>query len=206
MADKIITEQSGFSYKPRPSDDIPTGICECGCGKATRIAARTERSKRRFKGFPMPFVRCHSPQRGAKNHHWKGGRYAKDGYVMLYAPDHPNCNSRGYISEHRVIWERFHGRLLLPTEEVHYKNEVRNDNRPENLEALSVEAHRQEHHRRRGKTRNRQAMLATLKRHPGLNRRAGKAGTAIRWKGHIKNDPNCLHCLAPPKSGNAHHG
>ena len=59
------------------------------------------------------------------------------GYTLLYLPDHPDCSVSGLIMEHRVIMEKMIGRRLVLNENVHHKNGVRNDNRPENLELWS---------------------------------------------------------------------
>lgn len=59
----------------------------------------------------------------------------KDGYVFIRMPDHPRASSyTGRVREHIVVMEKILGRHLTAGEEVHHKNGVRNDNRPENLE------------------------------------------------------------------------
>lgn len=45
-------------YVPTP-DEIPSGLCECGCGEATETAPRTFHHLRWFAGHPMPFRRGH---------------------------------------------------------------------------------------------------------------------------------------------------
>ena len=54
------------------------------------------------------------------------------GYIRLckYLED----GSVDRVFEHRVVMEAKIGRSLLPEENVHHINGVRNDNRPENLE------------------------------------------------------------------------
>lgn len=40
-------------------DDHLGGYCRCGCGKPTRIATATKRSREHVKGLPMPFLTGH---------------------------------------------------------------------------------------------------------------------------------------------------
>jgi HNH endonuclease len=72
---------------------------------------------------------------GSSNGRWRGGRTRhKAGYLMLWAPSHPRSGKGQYVFEHILVMERILGRYLLPTESVHHRNGVRDDNRPENLE------------------------------------------------------------------------
>lgn len=61
-------------------------------------------------------------------------RYEYNGYVFLRNTGHPDAYKNGSIMEHTVVMSTMLGRSLLPGENVHHKNGVRNDNRPENLE------------------------------------------------------------------------
>lgn len=61
---------------------------------------------------------------------------------MVRNPSHPRARQNGYVLEHILVAEAMMGRPLLPGEEVHHINEIRDDNRPENLK---VYASHQEH-------------------------------------------------------------
>lgn len=61
-------------------------------------------------------------------------RVTNQGYILLWAPDHPNANVNGNIFEHRLLMSRHLGRPLLASESVHHRNGDRQDNRLENLE------------------------------------------------------------------------
>lgn len=57
-----------------------------------------------------------------------------DGYIVVRQPDHPAAHKSGWVFQHRLVMEGMIGRQMLPNENVHHINGIRDDNRPENLE------------------------------------------------------------------------
>ena len=80
-------------------------------------------------------------KKGEKNPSWKGGKIiASTGYVIVYSPDHPSADSKGYVREHRLVMEAHLGRTLSPIEVVHHINGIKTDNRIENLMLFSSDS------------------------------------------------------------------
>lgn len=73
-----------------------------------------------------------------KNHPFYKGRQRHQGsYIFLYRPDHPFCNKQGCIKRARFVMEKKLGRYLKSEEVVHHINEIRDNDRPENLQLFT---------------------------------------------------------------------
>jgi len=49
------------------------------------------------------------------------------------------------VYEHRYNWEQANNACLLPWSEVHHKNKIKTDNRPDNLKAMTIRSHTLHH-------------------------------------------------------------
>lgn len=77
---------------------------------------------------------------------WKGGKpKTSTGYILQYSPKHKFASVEGYVPKHRLIWEIYHKACLLKWSNVHHINHVRDDNRIENLEAMTSWKHTYDH-------------------------------------------------------------
>lgn len=95
------------------------------------------------KGKPFPGIRYVSY--GENHYKWNNGIYNNhSGYKMISTKDHPSGNK--YIMEHRLVMEKHLGRYLDKKEVVHHINEIKTDNRIENLKLCTNESeHRKLH-------------------------------------------------------------
>jgi hypothetical protein len=115
-------------------------ICEI-CGK------NVYRSVGRYKVSKVCSMKCHgvrmkklgwSSMKGSNHWNWKGGkRVRKDGYVMIFAPEHPRAINGEYL-EHRIVMEKYLGRrlegkCLKDREVVHHIDGNRQNNSINNL-------------------------------------------------------------------------
>lgn len=57
----------------------------------------------------------------------------ENGYILVWAPEHPKSFHGGWYYEHRLAAEKHIGRILEPWETVHHISGVKTDNTWENL-------------------------------------------------------------------------
>lgn len=144
-------------------------------------------------------------KKGNKNF-WKGGKhYTSAGYIYVFSPKHPNANQKGYVLEHRLVMEKHLGRYLeknnkiCGTEQVHHRNDIKDDNRVENLELINVKDHRRKHMKGMnnpncGGTFKGTRVVLKGKNNPSYGiRRFGKDNPNYRHGGSISN-LKCIDC------------
>jgi len=100
-----------------------------------------------------------SPQtefkKGEKPINFIGRTIDRDGYVLIYSPNHPFRNSGNNVREHRLVMEAHIGRYLTKEEVVHHRgikypiNSIENkqDNRIENLQLFENNIKHMNYHR-----------------------------------------------------------
>ena len=87
---------------------------------------------------------------------WK--KISHYGYILVHKKEHPFCTKDGFVFEHRLVVEencdKFESKYFIEIDgkkylrkeyEVHHKNEIKTDNRPENLMILTHSEHKKLH-------------------------------------------------------------
>lgn len=87
-------------------------------------------------------IRTRLNQIGIDTDNYHKGYIIKDsGYMLIYDPNHPNCDKKGYVPVHRLVVEKHLGRILSKNEVVHHINKDKTNNNFENLQVLTSSEH-----------------------------------------------------------------
>lgn len=76
---------------------------------------------------------------------WDDGFLRKDGHFSVYRPDHPSATASGWIFRYHVVWWLKTGEVITRGTVLHHKNEIKTDDRFENLEKMSHAYHTRLH-------------------------------------------------------------
>jgi hypothetical protein len=120
---KFLKYGDPLAYAPRRTG-VPCAIEGCKNSAIARGWCRMHYGRWMQTGDPL----------GTKIKNWKKELIDDNGYVTVYAPDHPNARKTNRLPKHRMVMSEFLGRPLRKNENVHHINGVKTDNRIENLE------------------------------------------------------------------------
>jgi hypothetical protein len=111
---------------------------------------------------------------GENNPNWIDGSWrTSDGRVYVWVPyversEHPTIRSDGYVRRSHYAWNKAHPEdPVRQGQVVHHRNEVKDDDRPENLHKTVQSDHAREHgvgRRHTPEARERMSRAQTLRR------------------------------------------
>lgn len=124
-------------------------LCECGCGKPAPIAKETWKRKGWIKDQPKRFIQGHNYRfpKGAKNPAFNHGFSSLKDRTIVITRGKPRIKYWAIIvMENELFKQAGIYREILRNEDVHHKNENKNDDHPKNLSLLPSKKHLQNHH------------------------------------------------------------
>ena len=81
-------------------------------------------------------------RKGEKGANWKGGKKKnRQGYILVLHPEHERADKNGYVMEHIYVFEKETGIKVPNNCCIHHLNEIKDDNRIENLCLMLKSAH-----------------------------------------------------------------
>lgn len=130
-------------FKARSSQltngNAPYCSISCSSKSQERSAERYEKSKATWEKNKVK----HQFPTGEDHPSWKGGKAMSNGYVMVFVGIAEG--KRKSVAEHRLVMEDYLGRSLSSDEIVHHINEIKGDNRIENLQIMTRAEHLNHH-------------------------------------------------------------
>lgn len=118
-------------------------LCKCGCGLTTTKVKRTYNREGIKKGEYRQYVKGHHNK--VLKQGYKNGFFISKGYYYIYSPNHPFPTQGNYVKRSRLVMEKIIGRYLKKDEHIHHKNNIRDDDKPENLELTTLSNHNRIH-------------------------------------------------------------
>lgn len=170
VPDFKLGHNSRTERRHNPKIELPVLPCQCGCGMyagpGKRYRSGHNSKGRAFSAETRELLAARkrgvlNPQAGKTPANFIGRWSTVNGYVYVWAPDHPMATQQNMIFEHRLVMERhllatdptseylteIDGQLVLsPEYDVHHEDRVRDHNVVENLTVVTPTEHAELHH------------------------------------------------------------
>jgi hypothetical protein len=137
--------------------------CKIKCDQCGHIIYRSHAHTVRARHHFCDII-CRTEWELDITHHpaWKGGEITRLGYVFIKVKNHPHADILGYVKRSRLVMEAYLGRYLTPEEAIHHLNEIRDDDRLENLQLCSSNSEHMRIGHSKVKARRKQLQLALI--------------------------------------------
>lgn len=152
LEDKILSSGSIIHWSQRDPKLGPDQKVPVTCISCNRIRIVCVQRKKDWDGI---CYKCKAPKDSKSHPMWSGGKtLSKEGYIYVHISlldsneqdlFKPMLTKYNYILEHRIVMARSLNRPLLKHEKVHHINEIKDDNRLENLELTDDSKHLKHH-------------------------------------------------------------